>query len=98
MSPLTASILTSPYFLITFTPGVASYLYYAICVNCVEATPYFTDRDIEELGERQGEEQVTLGWLAAQFQAFVDLHSDFDVPVDPLATWLARSGDVDDEP
>ncbi|HET9967717.1 MAG TPA: DUF6104 family protein [Streptosporangiaceae bacterium] len=25
---------------------------------------YFTDRGSEELGERRGEEQVTLGWLA----------------------------------
>jgi Family of unknown function (DUF6104) len=25
---------------------------------------YFTDRGIEELGERRGEDQVTLGWLA----------------------------------
>lgn len=46
----------------------------------------------------RGEEQVTLGRLAAQFRAFVDLHPDVDVPVDRLATWLARSDDVDDEP
>ena len=26
---------------------------------------YFTDLGIEELGERRGEEQVTLGWLPA---------------------------------
>lgn len=30
-----------------------------------EVTVYFTDRGIEELGGRRGEEQVTLGWLAA---------------------------------
>ena len=41
---------------------------------------YFTDRGIEELDERRGEEQVTLGWLAARLQSFVDLHPDFDVP------------------
>ena len=51
---------------------------------------YFTDRGIEELAERRGEEQVTLGWLAAGLQAFADLHPDFDVPVDRFATWLAR--------
>jgi len=51
---------------------------------------YFTDRGIEELSERRGEEQVSLGWLAEQLQAFVDTHPDFDVPIDRLATWLAR--------
>ncbi|MGH3198072.1 MAG: DUF6104 family protein [Streptosporangiaceae bacterium] len=25
---------------------------------------YFTDRGIEELGKRRGQEEVTLGWLA----------------------------------
>jgi len=59
---------------------------------------YFTDRGIEELGGRRGEEQVTLGWLAARLQAFVDQHPDFDVPVDRLATWLARADDEDGEP
>jgi hypothetical protein len=29
---------------------------------------YFTDRGIEELGQRRGEDQVTLGWLATRFQ------------------------------
>jgi hypothetical protein len=58
---------------------------------------YFTDRGIEELGERRGEDEVTLGWLAAQFEAFVDLHPEFDVPVDRLATWLARPDDDDGE-
>jgi len=51
---------------------------------------YFTDRGIEELDERRGEEHVTLGWLAAQLQAFVDQHPNFDIPIDRLATWLAR--------
>ncbi len=45
-----------------------------------------------------GEEQVTLGWLAARLQAFVDQHPGFDVPVDRLATWLARADDEYDEP
>ncbi|MGH3298249.1 MAG: DUF6104 family protein, partial [Trebonia sp.] len=35
---------------------------------------YFTDRGIEELADRRGEERVTLGWLAARLAAFVDLH------------------------
>ncbi len=58
---------------------------------------YFTDRGIEELGERRGGDQVTLGWLAARLQAFVGLHPEFDGPVDRLATWLARAG-AEDEP
>lgn len=51
---------------------------------------YFTDRGIEELSERRGEEQVSLAWLAEQLVAFVDLHPDFEVAIDRLATWLAR--------
>ena len=51
---------------------------------------YETDRGIEELADRRGEESVTLGWLADRLQAFVDLHPDFEVPVERLATWLAR--------
>jgi hypothetical protein len=62
---------------------------------------YFTDRGLEELADRRGEEQVTLAWLADQLQAFVDLNPDFEVPVVRLATWLARGGadpdaDLDD--
>ena len=58
---------------------------------------YFTDRGIEELSERRGEEQVSLSWVAARLQAFVDLHPDFEVPVDRLATWLARADGEDDD-
>ncbi|MFB9733227.1 DUF6104 family protein [Ornithinimicrobium kibberense] len=54
---------------------------------------YFTDRGIEELGQRRGTEDVTLGWLAEQLRTFVDLHPEFEVPVDRLATWLAREDD-----
>ena len=53
---------------------------------------YFTDRGLEELAQRRGEEQVSLAWLADQLQAFVDEHPDFEVPVERLATWLARGG------
>jgi hypothetical protein len=58
---------------------------------------YFTDRGLEELADRRGEEQVTLAWLAGQMQAFVDQYPDFEVPVERLATWLARGGTDDDE-
>jgi hypothetical protein len=55
---------------------------------------YFTDRGIEELVERRGEEQVSLEWLAERLQHFVDANPEFETAVDRLATWLAR----DDEP
>jgi hypothetical protein len=57
---------------------------------------YFTDRGLEELADRRGDEQVTLAWLADQMQAFVDQFPDFEVPVERLATWLARGGADDD--
>ncbi len=56
---------------------------------------YFTDKGIEELAERRGGEQVTLGWLADRLRDFVDLHPEFETPVDRLATWLARLDDED---
>lgn len=58
---------------------------------------YFTDRGIEELEQRRGEEQVTLEWLAERLRAFVDLNPDFEVAVDRLATFLARDDFDDDE-
>ncbi len=58
---------------------------------------YFTDRGIEELQARRGDEQVTLAWLAEQLSTFVDLNPDFEVPVERLATWLARLDDEDDD-
>jgi hypothetical protein len=51
---------------------------------------YFTDRGIEELAARRGEEQVTLDWLADRLREFVDLFPEFETPVERLATWLAR--------
>jgi uncharacterized protein DUF6104 len=54
---------------------------------------YFTDRGIEELSARRGEEEVRLDWLAEQLRTFVDLHPEFEVPVERLATWLARLDD-----
>jgi hypothetical protein len=57
---------------------------------------YFTDRGIEELQERRGEEEVSLSWLADRLRSFVDAHPEFETAVDRLATWLARD-DEDDE-
>jgi Family of unknown function (DUF6104) len=56
---------------------------------------YATDRGIEELADRRGDQEVTLAWLAGKLQAFVDLHPEFEVPVERLATWLARDDDDD---
>jgi hypothetical protein len=55
---------------------------------------YFTDRGIEELLSRRGDEEVGIAWLADRLQEFVDLNPEFEVPVERLATWLAR---LDDE-
>ena len=57
---------------------------------------YFTDRGIEELLGRRGEEDFSVAWLADRLQEFVDLHPEFEVPVERLATWLARLDDIDD--
>jgi len=56
---------------------------------------YFTDRGIEELEDRRGEEQVSLSWLAERLRDFVDDHPDAESTIDGLASWLAR---LDDEP
>ena len=58
---------------------------------------YFTDRGIEELQSRRGEEEVSFDWLADRLQEFVDLNPEFEVPVERLATWLARLDDDEEE-
>jgi hypothetical protein len=57
---------------------------------------YFTDRGIEELLGRRGEEEVSVAWLAERLQEFVDINPEFEVPVERLATWLARLDDEDE--
>jgi hypothetical protein len=57
---------------------------------------YFTDRGIEELVSRRGDEEVTIAWLADRLQEFTDIHPQFETPVERLATWLARLDDPDD--
>jgi Family of unknown function (DUF6104) len=57
---------------------------------------YFTDRGIEELEQRRGEETVTLTWLAERLQVFVDINPEFETAVERFATWLARADDEDD--
>ncbi|GAA1796845.1 hypothetical protein HC028_19640 [Planosporangium flavigriseum] len=58
---------------------------------------YFTDRGIEELSERRGDETITMDWLAERLRDFVDLNPEFETPVERLATWLARLEDDEDE-
>jgi hypothetical protein len=57
---------------------------------------YFTDRGIEELDERRGDEQVTLSWVADRLRAFVDANPDYEDTIERLATFLARD-DADDD-
>jgi hypothetical protein len=57
---------------------------------------YFTDRGIEELEQRRGDDEVTLAWVAERLQEFTDLNPEFETAVDRLATWLARLDDPDD--
>jgi hypothetical protein len=51
---------------------------------------YFTDRGIEELLDRRGEEQVSMEWLADRLRTFVDLNPRFEDAVERLASFLAR--------
>lgn len=56
---------------------------------------YFTDKGIEELAERRGDERVSLTWLAERLRDYVDLNPDVELTIDRLATWLARLDDDD---
>jgi hypothetical protein len=57
---------------------------------------YFTDRGIEELEQRRGDEEVTLAWLAERLTEFTDAHPEFETAMERLATWLARLDDPED--
>ena len=57
---------------------------------------YETDRGIEDLADRRGDEQVSMAWLAERLRDFVDLNPGFEVAVDRLAGWLARLDDEED--
>ncbi len=58
---------------------------------------YFTDRGIEELQKRRGEEDISIDWLAERLREFVDLNPEFETPIERLASWMARLDDDDDE-
>jgi hypothetical protein len=57
---------------------------------------YFTDRGIEELDDRRGDEQVSISWLAERLRDYVDDHPEAEATIDSLASWLARLEDDDD--
>ena len=57
---------------------------------------YFTDRGIEELDKRRGEDEISVAWLAEQLRTFVDLNPEFEVPIERFATWWARLDDDED--
>ncbi|MGZ0151970.1 DUF6104 family protein [Kribbella sp. WER1] len=57
---------------------------------------YFTDRGIEELEKRRGEEEVSLAFVADRLREFVDLNPEFETPIERFATWLARLDDEDE--
>ncbi|MEZ0074437.1 hypothetical protein ABH927_003797 [Planotetraspora sp. GP83] len=64
-------------------------------VTGAKSSMYFTDRGIEELVDRRGDEEVSVGWLAERLREFVDLNPEFEIPVERLATWLARLDEDD---
>jgi hypothetical protein len=57
---------------------------------------YFTDRGIEELEQRRGDEEVTLAWLAERLVEFVDVQPEYENAIERFATWLARLDDPED--
>ncbi len=58
---------------------------------------YFTDRGIEELESRRGEEDVSVAWLPERMREFVGLDPEVETPVARLAPWPARLDDEDDD-
>jgi len=52
-------------------------------------------RGLQELAGRRGADEVSLTWLAERLREFVDTYPEYEVPVDRLATWLARLPDDD---
>ncbi|HVH24617.1 MAG TPA: DUF6104 family protein [Pseudonocardia sp.] len=56
---------------------------------------YFTDRGIEELADRRGDELLSVVWLTERLRAFVDANPQFEDAVERLATFLARDDELD---
>jgi len=58
---------------------------------------YFTDRGIEELKNRRGEESMAIEVLAERLREFVDLNPEFETPNERFAPWLARLDNEHDD-
>ncbi len=56
---------------------------------------YASDHGLEELARRRGEETVSLAWLAATLQAYLDLHPGDEDAINRMSSWLARTDDED---
>jgi hypothetical protein len=56
---------------------------------------YFTDRGIEELESRRGQEEFTFSWLAEKLRTFVDTNPEFETAIDRLSVYLARDDEDD---
>lgn len=56
---------------------------------------YASDHGLEELSRRRGAEEVSLAWLAAVLQTYVDLHPEDEDVINRMASWLARADDED---
>lgn len=56
---------------------------------------YFTDRGLDELLARRGDQVVSVQWLAERLRDLVDASPELEPAVERLATWLARLDDQD---
>lgn len=56
---------------------------------------YATDRGLEELAERRGEEEVSFAALAEAMRDFVDAYPQHETAIERLATYLARDDEAD---
>ena len=57
---------------------------------------YSTDRGIEELEARRGDESISVAYLAERLRVFVDLNPSFEDAIERMATWLARDDSTEE--
>ena len=57
---------------------------------------YVTDRGIDELEARRGQDQVALSWLAEQPRTFVDLGPKLETAIGRFGAWAARLDNDED--
>lgn len=59
---------------------------------------YASDRGLEELLERRGEEEVAIAWLVDRLREYIDYRPQSESTLNGFATWLARDDtEADDE-